>query len=238
LLCAVEQKAPRKATLGDGGATPLARPNRNGNLVETANQEGTVHPLEAAPNPPENVTILVADDEPSFMSLLMVRLRNSVAGAELLQAIDGAEAVRLGLQRHPRIALLDVCMPRLGGIEAALTLRSLRPAMEIALQSADAEDHRVRAAELGLLLFDKRDLEQPLAWIEARAREPRALGDRSPPDEGSLLSTREQRCSRCGYRIACSTAPTRCPMCQTSSPWVPTPSAGQNFNTVTVDRST
>ena len=169
--CGVRTKAPRKATLGDGGPTPLARPNRSGNLVETANQEGNVHPLEAAPSPADNVTILVADDEPSLMSLLTERLRNSVAGADLLQAIDGAEAVRLGLQQQPGIALLDIWMPRLGGIEAALTLRSLRPAMQIALQSADAEDHRVRAADLGLLLFDKRDLEQPLAWIEARARE-------------------------------------------------------------------
>jgi CheY-like chemotaxis protein len=114
--------------------------------------------------------ILIADDEVSFRSLIAMKLRDSVAGVEIIEAIDGAEAVRLGLQRHPRIALLDVSMPRLGGVEAALTLRSLRPAMEIALQSGDAEEHRVRASDLRLPLFDKRDLEQPLAWIEARVR--------------------------------------------------------------------
>ncbi|MGH2999528.1 MAG: response regulator transcription factor [Gaiellaceae bacterium] len=114
--------------------------------------------------------ILIADDETSFRSLLAMRLRDSVAGADVIEAIDGAEAVQLGLQQHPRIALLDVSMPRLGGIEAALTLRSLRPEMEIALQSGDAEEHRLRATALGLPLFDKRDLEQPLAWVEARVR--------------------------------------------------------------------
>lgn len=128
-----------------------------------------LQPLEA-PKTAENMRILIADDEASFRSLLAMKLRDSIPGVEVIEAIDGAEAVRLGLQQHPRIALLDVSMPRLGGVEAALTLRNLQPAMEIALQSGDAEEHRVRATDLGLPLFDKRDLEQPLAWIEARAR--------------------------------------------------------------------
>jgi len=115
------------------------------------------------------MTILIADDESSFRSFLAMKLRDSVADVEVLEAIDGAEAVQLVLQQHPLIALLDVSMPRLGGVEAALTLRRLRPTMEIALQSGEAEKHRVRATDLGLPLFDKRDLEQPLAWIEARA---------------------------------------------------------------------
>jgi CheY-like chemotaxis protein len=130
-----------------------------------------LHPLEVVPATAENMTILIADDESSFRSFLALKLRDSVADVEILEAIDGAEAVRLGLQQHPRIALLDVSMPRLGGVEAALTLRSLRPTMEIALQSGDAEEYRVRATALGLPLFDKHDLEQPLAWVDARARE-------------------------------------------------------------------
>lgn len=129
-----------------------------------------MQPLEVAPKTAENMRILIADDEASFRSLLAMKLRDSIPGVEVIEAIDGAEAVRLGLQQHPRIALLDVSMPRLGGVEAALSLRNLQPAMEIALQSGDAEEHRVRATDLGLPLFDKRDLEQPLAWIEARAR--------------------------------------------------------------------
>jgi CheY-like chemotaxis protein len=130
-----------------------------------------LHPLEVAAKTAENIRILIADDEASFRSLLATQLRDSFADVEVLEASDGAEAVQFGLQQHPRIALLDVSMPRLGGVEAALTLRSLRPTMEIALQSGDAEEYRVRATALGLPLFDKRDLEQPLAWVKARARE-------------------------------------------------------------------
>jgi len=136
---------------------------------ETAIGGFVLQPLQVSPKSAENLRILIADDEASFRSLLAMKLRDSIAGVEVIEAIDGAEAVQLGLQQHPRIALLDVSMPRLGGVEAALTLRNLQPAMEIALQSGDTDAHRVRATDMGLPLFDKRDLEQPLAWIEARA---------------------------------------------------------------------
>lgn len=155
----------------DGVPAPLARPGRSGKLGWNRDKEVIVlHPLEVAPMTGVKVRILIADDEASFRSLLAQKLRDSVAGVEVLEAIDGAEALQLGLQQYPQIALLDISMPRLGGIEAARTLRSLRPTIEIALQSGDAEEHRLRATDLGLPLFDKRDLEQPVAWIEARAR--------------------------------------------------------------------
>jgi CheY-like chemotaxis protein len=149
-----------------------------------------LHPLEVAPKPAENMTILIADDESSFRSFLALKLRDSVADVEIIEASDGAEAVQLGLQQHPLIALLDVSMPRLGGVDAALTLRSLRPTMEIALQSGDAEEYRVRATDLGLSLFGKRDLEQPLAWVKARARELITRENGSPPTEKRLAFDR------------------------------------------------
>jgi len=136
---------------------------------ETAIGGFVLQPLQVSAKSAENLRSLIADDEASFRSLLAMKLRDSIPWVDVIEAIDGAKAVQLGLQQHPRIALLDVSMPRLGGVEAALTLRNLQPAMEIALQSGDTETHRVRATDMGLPLFDKRDLEQPLAWIEARA---------------------------------------------------------------------
>lgn len=145
-------------------------PSEAASWLEAGKEAIVLHPLEVVPKTAEDMRILIADDEASFRSLLATKLRDSVAGVEVIEASDGAQAVQFGLQHDPRIALLDVSMPRLGGVEAAQALRSLRPAMEIALQSGDAEEHRERATDLGLPLFDKRDLVQPLAWIEARAR--------------------------------------------------------------------
>lgn len=146
--------------------------------------------LEVTRTTVEDMTILIADDEASFRSFLALKLRDAVAGFEILEAIDGAEAVQLGLQRHPLIALLDVSMPRLDGVEAALTLRSLRPAMEIALQTGDPEKYRDRAIDLGLPLFEKCDSEQPLAWVKARARELITRENGPPPTEKRLAFER------------------------------------------------
>jgi CheY-like chemotaxis protein len=170
----------------------LIGPARSKRQPESKPQQEAIvpHPLQVAPATAENMTILIADDESSFRSFLALKLRDSVADVDVLEAVDGAEAVRLGLQQHPLIALLDVSMPRLGGVETALTLRSLRPTMEIALQSGDAEEYRVGATGLGLPLFDKRDLEQPLAWVKARARKLITREDGSPPTAERLAFDR------------------------------------------------
>jgi CheY-like chemotaxis protein len=176
----------------------------------------------AARSPAKNLTILIADDDPSMRFLLALELRNTIAGVEILQAADGTDAVELGLRHHPHIALLDVCMPRLSGIEAAWILRKAQPEMKVALQSGDAAEHRDDAVVVGIQLCDKHDLEQQLAWIKASTSAAFPPAARLPMAERAG-STREQRCSRCSYRISSRTTPPRCPMCQTSNPWIPLP---------------
>lgn len=179
-------------------------------------------PLGAALSQADDLTILIGDDDPSMRFLLNLELRNTIVGAEVVQAIDGADAVELGLRHQPHIALLDVCMPRLSGIEAALVLHTLQPEMKVALQSGDAAEHREDAAALGIPLFDKRDLHPQLVWIKASTLAPIPGGARTACADGAP-STREQRCSGCGYRISSCATPTRCPMCQTDNPWIQLP---------------
>ena len=102
--------------------------------------------------------------------LLAVVLREEPDVGVVIEARDGAEAVQLGLQLRPAIALLDLYMPRLDGIAAALTLRELVPAMEIALHSSDRRTLDDRAEGLGIPIFDKQDLDHVCAWVATRAR--------------------------------------------------------------------
>jgi CheY-like chemotaxis protein len=154
--------------------------------------------------------LLVADDDPLARSLLASCAREWVGEIAVLEAEDGAEAVQLGLQKRPEIALLDVNMPRLGGIEAALTLRELQPRMRLALQTGEPHAHRARAEEEHLPLFGKLELDRTLAWLRAQVAwfEPKTRHKRS------LL------CGACGYGIVRATPPGRCPMCQAESAWV------------------
>lgn len=115
------------------------------------------------------IRLLIADDDALMRSLLVASAHDTVEGVEVLEAADGAEAVQLGLQQRPQIALLDVHMPRLGGIEAAVTLRDLLPGLRIALQTSDPAAYRDRARAGRLQLFDKLELDATLAWLARQA---------------------------------------------------------------------
>jgi len=113
--------------------------------------------------------VLVADDDAAFRMLLGTLLRET-SGASVLVAGDGIEALGLGLQFRPQVVVLDLQMPRLDGVEVAITLRDMRPSLPIALQSADPHALRARASGLGLPLFDKLDLSDLLAWAGKQIR--------------------------------------------------------------------
>jgi CheY-like chemotaxis protein len=163
----------------------------------------------------EPIRVLVADDDPPARALLAACARELAREIAVLEAEDGAEAVQLGLQERPEIALLDVNMPRLGGIETALTLRELQPRMRIALQTGDPHTHRERAREERLPLFGKLKLDDTLAWLHAQVeRVVRAEPGPSVPRKHDLV------CGACGYGIMRATPPDQCPMCQAENAWV------------------
>lgn len=171
-----------------------------------------LHQNEA--NEPEpDVRILLADDDPRLRSLLASWARDAVEGIAVLEAEDGPEAIQLGLQQRPQVAVLDVEMPRLGGIEAAVTLRELRPGLRLALQSGDPAAYRERAREEGLPLFDKAELDRALAWLQAQVH---SLAEARSPGEPARLGF---VCASCGYGVIRSAPPERCPMCQEEDCW-------------------
>jgi two-component system phosphate regulon response regulator PhoB len=64
--------------------------------------------------------ILVADDETDIRNLVAFTLRRR--GHEIIEAKDGAEALRLIRRVPPDLAVLDVMMPGLSGLEVARVL--------------------------------------------------------------------------------------------------------------------
>ena len=90
--------------------------------------------------------ILIADDH------LLVRagiraLIESIEGATVVaEANDGREAVDLAATLRPDIAILDVTMPGLNGLEAATRLREASPATRVIILSMHANEAYVRTA--------------------------------------------------------------------------------------------
>ena len=135
------------------------------------------------------IRLLVADDDERVRSLFAALLGEAAGVASVIQAKDGAEAVELGRMHSPEVAVLDLKMPQLDGADAALSLRALQPAMQIALHSSDPDLLRDRASGLGLPLFDKAEFERLLDWVEQAANS--ALD--SPVTPRARRSARGQR---------------------------------------------
>ncbi|HJR03924.1 MAG TPA: response regulator, partial [Methylomirabilota bacterium] len=69
------------------------------------------------------MTILIADDEPAIVDLVRFTLEDP--HVQIVDAADGAAAVELARRARPDVALLDVQMPRLNGLDACRQLRGL-----------------------------------------------------------------------------------------------------------------
>jgi response regulator NasT len=95
------------------------------------------------------VRILVAEDETIIRLDLRALLERS--GFEVVaEAKDGDEAVRLAREHEPDLAIMDVKMPRLDGIDAARRILDERP-IPIVMLTAYGQDELVgRAVEAGV----------------------------------------------------------------------------------------
>jgi CheY-like chemotaxis protein len=165
------------------------------------------------------VRVLVADDDEGVRAHFVALLRDANGIATTIEAEDGAEAVQVGLQLRPEIAVLDLNMPYLSGVEAARTLRELQPSMRIALQSSDPGDLRARAGGLGLPLFDKLECERLVHWVETQARSYGPCAEKPVAPVSPLPRRRDLTCSLCGYGIVSRKPPQRCPMCHVDAAW-------------------
>jgi len=123
--------------------------------------------------------VLVAEDE-TLIRLDLVGMLEAHGFEVCAEARDGLEALELARSEQPDLAVLDVKMPRLDGIEAAQRILEERP-LPIVIVSAFNERKLVaRAAEAGVYgyltkPFREADLLPAIATARARFGELTAL---------------------------------------------------------------
>lgn len=91
--------------------------------------------------------ILVVDDEPAIVELIMFNLRK--AGFETLSAASGEEALRQVEAVKPDLVLLDVMLPYTDGFTVCQQIRSRSTTPIIILTAKDAEADKVWGLESG-----------------------------------------------------------------------------------------
>lgn len=95
-------------------------------------------------------TILIADDHKLFRQGLAALLREQPGWEVVAEAGDGEEAVQLAEALKPQIAVLDVEMPRVGGVEAARRIRQAsRETRIVALSMYGDAHYQERMREAG-----------------------------------------------------------------------------------------
>ena len=99
---------------------------------------------------PFPVGILIADDHAVVRRGLASLLNAEPDLRVVAQAGDGAEAVEQGLSEEVHLAILDVAMPRLTGLQAARELTRRRPELRILILSMyDKEQYLFEALAAG-----------------------------------------------------------------------------------------
>jgi two-component system KDP operon response regulator KdpE len=107
------------------------------------------------------MTILIVDDNPAVRRL--IRTVIAASKADVVECMNGVEAVAAYGDRHPDVVLMDLDMPELDGLSATRQIRAADPAAHIivvtnyddpdlreAAQHAGARDYVLKANLLDL----------------------------------------------------------------------------------------
>lgn len=107
---------------------------------------------------PGTIRVLIADDHPVVREGLAAMLSREPDIAVIGEAGDGQEAVERAGELGPDVVLMDLQMPRLGGVEAIRQIRARHPAIQLIVLTTYGDDDSifqgVAAGARGYLLKD------------------------------------------------------------------------------------
>ncbi|GAA2842544.1 response regulator [Crossiella cryophila] len=153
---------------------------------------------------PEPITLLIVDDHPVVRDGLRGMFAGEPGFTVLGEAADGAEAVTLAEALAPQVVLMDLRMPKLGGVDAIRALRARGiGAHVLVLTTYDADHDVLPAIEAGATGYLLKDTPRPELFraVRAAARGESVLSPavatvvlgrlRTPKTEDEPLSPRE-----------------------------------------------
>ncbi|HEX8997664.1 MAG TPA: response regulator transcription factor [Ktedonobacterales bacterium] len=126
---------------------------------------------------PGGQRILVAEDESALRDFVSRNLR--ARGYVVSEAGNGLEALAVWERENPQLAVLDIMMPRMDGLEVCRRIRERSNVPIIALTALDAEADKVAALDLGAddYLTKPFGVEELLARVRAAMRRSQWQGE-------------------------------------------------------------
>ena len=150
---------------------------------------------------PTGKTILVVDDDMELSDGIRAVLEN--LGHKVLQARDGQQGKTLVYQHRPDLVILDMMMPRWGGLAVLEHFRGKRGAPPFIMLTANESDgHKHHARQLGVLDYIRKPFSMDRLLERVARAVPAPNTAKQPAAEAPVpdASIRCQ-CSQCGSRI-------------------------------------
>jgi C4-dicarboxylate-specific signal transduction histidine kinase len=125
----------------------------------------SMRPVEILPRGNKPI-ILIADDEPDMLRFLKTQLQRD---CQIVEAVDGNQAIEKALQFMPEMILLDMMMPEKDGLQVCRELRGKTPTQRIPIVLLTAradEETKLAALEAGASDF----LTKPFSTTELSVR--------------------------------------------------------------------
>ncbi|PWC33545.1 response regulator transcription factor [Azospirillum sp. TSO35-2] len=133
-------------------------------------------------------TVALVDDDRNILASISIALE--AEGFEVRTYTDGAEALRGLTQRPPDLAVLDIKMPRMDGMELLQRLRQTSQMPVIFLTSKDDELDELMGLRMGADDYIKKPFSQRLLIERIRAllRRESLRGDTTDAEPGQIIT--------------------------------------------------
>jgi two-component system response regulator EvgA len=115
-------------------------------------------------------TILVVDDHPAFRLVVKTHLMQLLGVADVLEAENGQTAVEVARQSTPDLAILDLDIPRINGLEVIPRLKLAHASMRVlVLSGQDPATFAPRAMRSGAQGFvgKSQEMKEIMRGVEA-----------------------------------------------------------------------
>ena len=141
-----------------------------------------------------DTSILIAEDDADIRDLLRLYLEGE--GFQVLEAGDGATALRIAREQSPSMAILDIMMPEMNGFELTRALRKYSNIPILILSAKSQDNDKI----LGLNLGADDYIAKPFNPVELVARVKAQLR-RAERTGGSVLTVRDLSLDTASFQL-------------------------------------
>ncbi|MEP7221207.1 MAG: response regulator transcription factor [Novosphingobium sp.] len=152
-------------------------------MAETTEHTPASTPSDTAPAPSGPKVIALVDDDRNILTTVSIALQ--AEGFATRVYADGATALKALVENPPDLAIFDIKMPRMDGLDLLQRLREKSALPVIFLTSKDDEPDEALGLALGADDYITKPFSQRLLTARIRAILRRADLVRQTPDEGS-----------------------------------------------------